>query len=309
MSDYRYPERFLGLEDEFTRRETSAAWILSVPMEMTTCYVGGQRNGPAAIIEASNQVEPYDIHFDNDSAREYGIATLPVLHPNLTSPQAAVESITEAVKALPLEDRVLVTLGGEHTITPGVVAALAPRYDDLMIVQIDAHTDLRDTFDGTPWSHACAMRRCLPYVSKMIQIGIRCLCREEVDFLRSTDQVQVFTAEAMHRDLQGSYLQSMAQAVAGRNVYLTIDLDGLDPSIIPAVGTPEPGGIGWYDCLDILTTVATNAHVVAMDCVELAPTLGSQASNFSAARLVYRTLNYIMLERGKLNTPAIVYGL
>ncbi len=269
MSDYRYPERFLGLEDEFTRRETSAAWILSVPMEMTTCYVGGQRNGPAAIIEASNQVEPYDIHFDNDSAREYGIATLPVLHPNLTSPQAAVESITEAVKALPLEDRVLVTLGGEHTITPGVVAALAPRYDDLMIVQIDAHTDLRDTFDGTPWSHACAMRRCLPYVSKMIQIGIRCLCREEVDFLRSTDQVQVFTAEAMHRDLQGSYLQSMAQAVA----------------------------------------VATNAHVVAMDCVELAPTLGSQASNFSAARLVYRTLNYIMLERGKLNTPAIVYGL
>jgi agmatinase len=178
-----------------------------------------------------------------------------------------------------------------------------------MLVQIDAHTDLRDTFDGTPYSHACAMRRCLPYVSKMLQIGIRCLCQEEVDFLRGTDQVQVWTAEALHRDTQRGYLQALAQAVAGKNVYLTIDLDGLDPSIMPAVGTPEPGGIGWYDCLDILQTVVTNSHVVAMDCVELAPTLGSQGSNFSAARLVYRTLNYIMLERGKLKAPASIYGL
>lgn len=309
MSDYRYTERFLGLEDEYSGRDSSLAWILPLPMEMTTCYVGGQRLGPAAIIEASNQVERYDIHFDADCAYEYGIATLPTLHPNLTSPQAAVESITEAVNALALEDRILVTLGGEHTITPGVVAALAPRYDDLIIVQIDAHTDLRDTFDGTPWSHACAMRRCLPHVSSMIQLGIRCLCREETDFLRSSDQVRVWTAEAMHRDTKRDYLQALAQAVAGRNVYLTVDLDGLDPSIMPAVGTPEPGGIGWYDTLDILKTVATSAHVVAMDCVELAPTLGSQASNFSAARLVYRTLNYIMLERGKLTAPASIYGL
>src|SRR5260370_14214639 len=130
---------------------------------MTTPYMSGTRFGPAAIIEAANQVELYDPHVGTEAALDYGVYTLPTLHPDLASAQAAVESIRQAVTDLALEDRVLITLGGEHTITPGVVAALALHHPDLLMVQIDAHSDLRDAFDGTPWSHACATRRCLPY--------------------------------------------------------------------------------------------------------------------------------------------------
>ncbi len=302
MSDYRHPERFLGLDDDSSQRETSAAWVLPVPLEMTTSYQGGTKQGPAAIIEASNQVELYDSEMGSEAAFEYGVYTLPTLHPNLASSQAAVDSITQAVTDLPLEDRLLVTLGGEHTITPGIVAAFAPRYADLLMVQIDAHSDLRDSFDGTPWSHACAMRRCLPYAS-ILQFGIRSVCQEEVDFARSSDRVTIWTAEAMYRDRERRYLDALRSAIAGRDVYLTIDLDGLDPSIIPATGTPEPGGIGWYDCLDLIRTVAENSNVIAFDCVELSPALGAHASAFAAAKLIYKTLNYVMLSRGKLTKP------
>ncbi len=299
MSDYRHPERFLGLDDDSSQRETSAAWVLPVPLEMTTSYQGGTKQGPAAIIEASNQVELYDSEMGSEAAFEYGVYTLPTLHPNLASSQAAVDSITQAVTDLPLEDRLLVTLGGEHTITPGIVAAFAPRYADLLMVQIDAHSDLRDSFDGTPWSHACAMRRCLPYAS-ILQFGIRSVCQEEVDFARSSDRVTIWTAEAIYKDRERRYLDALRSAIAGRDVYLTIDLDGLDPSIIPATGTPEPGGIGWYDCLDLIRTVAENSNVIAFDCVELSPAPGAHASAFAAAKLIYKTLNYVMLSRGKL---------
>jgi len=299
LSDYRHPERFLGLDDDSSQRETSAAWVLPVPLEMTTSYQGGTKQGPAAIIEASNQVELYDSEMGSEAAFEYGVYTLPTLHPNLASSQAAVDSITQAVTDLPLEDRLLVTLGGEHTITPGIVAAFAPRYADLLMVQIDAHSDLRDSFDGTPWSHACAMRRCLPYAS-ILQFGIRSVCQEEVDFARSSDRVTIWTAEAIYKDRERRYLDALRSAIAGRDVYLTIDLDGLDPSIIPATGTPEPGGIGWYDCLDLIRTVAENSNVIAFDCVELSPAPGAHASAFAAAKLIYKTLNYVMLSRGKL---------
>lgn len=297
--DYRHPERFLGLPDDSSQRENSAAWVLPIPLELTTSYMGGTRFGPPAIIEASNQVELYDPHVGTEAALDYGVYTLPTLHPDLSSAQAAVESITQAVSELALENRVLITLGGEHTITPGIVAALAPHHPDLLIVQIDAHSDLRDKFDGTPWSHACAIRRCLPY-AKVLQFGIRSVCLEEVEFARQSDRVKVWTAEAMYLDRERTYLQALRDAVANHAVYLTIDLDGLDPSIIPATGTPEPGGIGWYDCLDLIRIVAQSANVIAFDCVELSPTPGGHASAFAAAKLVYKTLNYILAARGTI---------
>ncbi|MEP7285407.1 MAG: agmatinase [Chloroflexota bacterium] len=303
MSDYRHPERFLGLDDECSKRENSAAWVLPVPLEMTTSYVGGTRFGPAAIIEASNQVELYDTQVGSEAALDYGVHTLPTLHPDLSSPQSAVESITSAVTELPLKDRLLVSLGGEHTITPGVVAAFALRYPNLLIVQIDAHGDLRNTFDGTPWSHACAMRRCLPY-AHLLQFGIRSVCQEEVTFMRQTDRVKTWTAEAMHSDTKRRYLNQLRDSLENRPVYLTIDVDGLDPSILPATGTPEPGGIGWYDSLDLIRTVAENTKIIAFDCVELSPTPGAHASAFTAAKLIYKTLNYIMLSRGAITPNA-----
>lgn len=229
----------------------------------------------------------------------YGIATLPTFHPTLESPEAAFQSITDAVNSLDLEDRLLVTLGGEHSITPGIVRALAPRFPDLVIIQIDAHSDLRDEFDGTPYSHACAMRRSLDY-APVISFGIRSVCQEEADFARDSERVITFTAEALYQDPSDAYLETARRLINGRPIYLTIDLDGLDPSVIPDVGTPEPGGLGWYDCLDLVRTVAEAGNVIAFDCVELCPSANGQQSAFAAAKLVYKTLNFILRARGRL---------
>jgi agmatinase len=296
--DYRHPERFLGLDDESSIREESAAWVLPIPLELTTSYMGGTRGGPAAIIDASNQVELYDPTIGMEAAFAYGVHTLPTLHPPLSSAEDAFSDIYEAVRALPLENRVLVTLGGEHSITPAVVRALAEREKEIVLVQIDAHCDLRDSFDGTPYSHACATRRALPYVSQVLQFGIRSQCQEEIDFLETTSQVRVWTGEAMYRDSAKAYLNDLANMVRGKKVYLTIDLDGLDPSVVAAVGTPEPGGIGWYDCLALISTIAEHSQIFAFDCVELCPGPGAQASSFAAAKLIYKTLNYVMQGRG-----------
>jgi agmatinase len=304
LSDYRHPDRFLGLDDASSGREGSAAWLLPIPLDMTTSYVGGTRFGPAAIIEASNQVELYDSMVGVEAAPLYGIHTLPFFHPTLASAVEAFEAIAETVADLPLKGRLLVTLGGEHSIMPGVVRALSPEYRDLVLVQIDAHCDLRDSFDGTPWSHACAARRALDHVAKILQFGIRSVCPEEVEFLRSTDRVKVWTAEAMYRDAKRRYLDELRKAINGRPVYLSIDLDGLDPSVVSAVGTPEPGGIGWYDCLDLIRAVTESGPVIAFDCVELCPAPGNQASAFAAAKLVYKTLNHVMLSRGKLGAES-----
>lgn len=297
---YRHPERFLGLDDASSARETSAAWVLPVPLEITTSYVGGTRLGPAAIIDASNQVELYDPAVGVEAATVYGVHTLPTLHPKLSSAADAVESIAQAVISLPLDSRALVTLGGEHSITPGVLRGLAGRYAGMVMVQIDAHSDLRDEFDGTAFSHACAARRSLDYVAAILQFGIRSVCEEEVRFAKEADEVYLWTAEAMHQDRERRYLDALREIIAGRPVYLTIDLDGLDPSVIAAVGTPEPGGIGWYDCLDLIRAVSEAGQIVAFDCVELSPIPGGQASAFAAAKLVYRTLNYVMMARGVL---------
>lgn len=297
---FRYPSQFLGLEPEFSVPETSAVWVLPIPLEMTTSYMGGTKMGPSALIEASTQVELFDPEIGAEGALRYGVHTLPMLHPPLASAEGAVEAITEAVGALNLEDRLLVTLGGEHTITPGVVHALTLRYPELVLVQIDAHADLRDTFDGTAYSHACAMRRSLNAVSHLYQFGIRSVCVEESVFMRESNKVTTWSAENLHVDRAHRHLADIQEMLRGRPVYLTIDLDGLDPSVIAAVGTPEPGGINWYDCLDLIRAVVSGGSVVALDCVELCPTIGQQASAFAGAKLIYKTINLIMRSRGKI---------
>lgn len=165
------------------------------------------------------------------------------------------------------------------------------------MVQIDAHSDLRDSYEGTRYSHACTARRTLDY-APVIQFGIRSASAEEIAFARTTDRVQINRADLMYADTAKSYLDRARLAVAGRPVYLTIDVDGLDPSLIRATGTPEPGGLGWYDCLALIRTVADSGRIVAVDCVELSPDASEQASAFTAAKLVYKTINYVMHQRG-----------
>ncbi len=298
MPEYRPAGRFLGL-DEAHSAPSAAAWVLPIAYEMTTSYGGGTKNGALAILDASAQVELYDSAVGCEAALRYGVHTLPILHPTLESPAAAMADITAAVSALPIAEKVLVTLGGEHALTPAVVRALAAHYPDLIVVQIDAHADLRDSFDGTPHSHACAMRRCLDY-APVIGLGIRSLCQEEVDFARSSERVTLIAAEQMHTDSQRRYLDQLRERLKGRSIYLTIDVDGLDPSVISATGTPEPGGLSWYDCLTLIEAICSSGQVIAFDCVELAPAYGAQASAFAAAKLVYKTLNQVMRARGAL---------
>ncbi|MBV9849997.1 MAG: agmatinase [Armatimonadetes bacterium] len=286
------PRNFLGLPPEHSDFAASRALILPVPYDATTSYKGGAKAGPQAVIDASTQVELYDRELDDEPALRWGVYTLPALAPDLRSPEATIMGIAEAVSGLARTGKLLCVLGGEHSVSVGVARGLHDVFGDFLTVQLDAHADLRDEYDGTPYSHACAARR-IAEIGPVIQLGIRSLDAAEATFLRENPaRVTAFFAEDMHRDR--SYLQVLAERVRGQRVFLTIDLDVLDPAIMPATGTPEPGGLGWYDTLDILRIVCAEAEVIAFDCVELSPLPGLHAPEFLAAKLVYKTLSLIL---------------
>ncbi len=294
MTDYPQlpPRNFLGLPPEHSGFDGSRALILPVPYDATTSYKGGAKAGPQAIIDASAQVELYDRETGDEPALRWGVHTLPALAPDLSSPEAAIHGITEAVAGLARTGKLLCVLGGEHSLSVAVARGLHQALGDFITVQLDAHADLRDEYDGTPYSHACAARRISEF-SPVTQFGIRSFSAEEADFLRENpDRATAFYADEMHRDK--SYLNALADRVRGKRVFLTMDLDALDPSIMPATGTPEPGGLGWYDTLDILRVVTTHAEVIAFDCVELSPMPGLHAPEFLAAKLIYKTLSLIL---------------
>ena len=302
MSDdavYGEPWNFLGLSAEYTAPEEARAWVLPVPYEATATYGAGTRDGPAAIIAASREVELYDREFGSDCAHEYGVHTLPPLAVTHASPDAMVERVTKTVRgelSRTPAPQVLAVLGGEHGISPGVVRALAERAGEgeFVAVQIDAHADLRPEYQGSAHSHACAARRIAEH-APVFQIGVRNISAEGAAFARDTDRVTTVWAEDAAA-AEPAFLEDLAAFCRGRRVYLTIDLDGLDPSIMPAVGTPEPGGLSWARTLEIARTVAREAaSVPAFDVVELAPVPGLAAPNFLAAKLVYKVMSLAIL--------------
>ncbi len=295
---------FLDLPPSATDPERAWAWVLPVPYENTVSYEGGTRRGPAAIIEASCQVELYDPDLDGEPALEYGVHTLPPLSPNYASPEAMVADIARAVEQYARPDRLLVVLGGEHTISVGVARGLLKVFGrPLAVVQVDAHSDLREEYEGSRYSHACTARRLLDEgVTAIYQVGVRSLSREEADFIRAhPDRLHVWFADEIHSTPQDLWLADLEARVAGQRVFLTLDVDGLDPSVIPATGTPEPGGLTWHQALALVRTVARVAEVVAVDCVELAPRFGLHMAEFAAARLLYATMNAIWQHR--FNSP------
>jgi len=292
---YQAQWNFLGLPEALSDRARARAWVLPVPHEATVSYGTGTRNGPAAIVAASRQVELFDREFGCEPAAEWGVHTLPPLASDLSGPEAMVATVTRAVEAIltgsPAPD-VLAVLGGEHSISAGVARALAGVVadGDLVAVQIDAHADLRDEYEGTPYSHACAARRILDSCP-VFQIGIRNISAEGEAFRRRCERVTtVFAEEACQEPPE--FLERLAGFVRGKRVYLTIDLDGLDPSVMPSVGTPEPGGLSWARTLDVVRTVFRKAAAVPVfDVVELAPAPHLAAPDFLAARLVYKAMS------------------
>ena len=295
---YARPPNFLALDREHSAAERSRAWVLPVPYEATTTYGSGTRGGPAAIIAASREVELYDREFGSECALVYGVHTLPPLAVTHASPEAMAARVEKAVGVILAGEpgpEVLGVLGGEHGVSPGVVKALAGRFgDELVVVQVDAHADLRTEYQGSAYSHACAARRIAEH-APVFQIGIRNISAEGAAFARHSGRITTIWAEEATA-AEPVFLDRLAAFCRGRRVYLTIDLDGLDPSIMPAVGTPEPGGLSWARALEVARTVAREAAALpAFDVVELAPVPGLAAPDFLAARLVYKIMSLAIL--------------
>jgi agmatinase len=262
------------------------AVILPIPLDRTTSYVPGTRMGPHEILVASSHLELWDEETEID-VHGIGIVTLPEMELPYATMEEVIAEIRRVAAELVARDKFPVVLGGEHSITPPVVAAVADRYAGLSVLQIDAHADLRDTFMGTPHNHACAMRRVVEF-ARCTQVGIRSLSPEEAAAAPALP-TEIFYDFNMRR--HPDWIQRVVDSL-GEHVYITIDCDGLDPAIMPAVGTPEPGGLTWYEALALLRRVIGARRVVGCDIVELCPMPGHVAPNFLCAKLVYKILTY-----------------
>jgi len=290
---------FLGLPDDLADPRRAQVWVFPIPYEATTTYGAGTRNGPSAIVAASRQVELYDHRRGCEPAGKLGFATLPPLEIHCGSPATMIARIEEAILHVfegEPQPRFLVVLGGEHSISAGISQAAARIFDphEIVAVQIDAHADLRDEFEGSPYNHACAARRILNSLPLM-QIGIRNISEEEDAFRRTAQRLVTIFAD----EWTTTAYEQLTNFVRNKLVYLTIDLDGLDPSVMPAVGTPEPGGLSWQQVQDIIRLIAQHARgVPIMDVVELAPIPGLIAPDFLAAKLIYWAAADFLLREG-----------
>jgi N1-aminopropylagmatine ureohydrolase len=284
--DHGVPLAFGGALPVTRSFEASRAVVLPVPLDRTTSYVPGTRNGPHEILQASSHMELWDEELGTD-IHPIGIFTLPEMEFPFGELEPLMAEIQRVASEILSRDKFLVALGGEHSITPPLVAAAAAKHPGMSILQIDAHADLRDCYMGTPHNHACAMRRSLAF-GRLTQVGIRSLSSEEAEVVGSLDTT-VFFDVSMRNDPQ--WMDRVVDSLSD-TVYLTIDVDGMDPAIMPATGTPEPGGLSWYEMLTLLRKTMARKTVVACDIVELSPLPGLVAPNFLCAKLVYKILGY-----------------
>lgn len=251
--------------------------IIPCPHEATTSYGKGTKHGPAAILKASQALELFDEELGYEPCRKGKVRTLK---------PSSVARINSTVTRVLKDGKIPVVLGGEHSITPFVVKAVAAKYKNLSVLQLDAHADLRDSYQGLKNSHACTIRRVLE-ICPAVQAGIRSISAEEWEWANKTGQIKkIHFAEKLE-------VVDKIEDQLSRDVYITIDVDVFDPSVIPSTGTPEPGGLFWYEVMDVLKGVCAARRVVGFDVVELMPRKGDIASNFTVAKLVYKLMGYI----------------
>lgn len=283
--------RFFASELEPIAPAEALFHIVPVPLEATVSYGKGTANGPAAILDASNQMEVWD---GESTPADCGIYTWPAV--DCTGPvREVLGRVEKAVDAVLDLGKMPVLLGGEHTLTYGALAALRRRHGRFGLVQFDAHADLRDHFDDDGWSHGCVMRRAVADLDlPLVQFGVRAMCVDEVDARRRygvTAYDGAFLAGRSPRELDA--LPDLLPRDFPEQIYVTFDVDGLDPAVIPATGTPVPGGIGWYEALTLAGKAMYGRRVLGFDVVELAPAPHFHASNFAAARLVYALMGLV----------------
>lgn len=285
--DFWLPHNFAGLSREHSDFRQAGAAILPIPYEHTTSYGSGTRGGPAAIITASQNLELYDDQLKCEPHLA-GICTLDELEPISGNQGEMQERIAGVVGWLVDEGKLPVVLGGEHSISIGSASALASRYPGLSVLALDAHADLRGSYQGDRYNHACTMRR-IGEFAPVVSAGIRSLSQKEADWI-DKEGLKIFRAQDI---INSSSWQAEVVNSLTADVYITIDLDAFDSGIMPAVGTPEPGGLGWYPVLQLLELVAGEKKIVGFDVVELSPQPGNTAPDFMAAKLVYKLLGYI----------------
>lgn len=292
---------FGGLTREMTEGISPTFSVLPVPYDLTASYVSGTRNGPRAIIEASTHMELYD----EELGREFwgaGIETLPSMEPTALGPEEMVRRIRAACDEILDAGSLPVMLGGEHSITLGLVQALKERHPNMSVLHLDAHADMRDSYQDTPYNHACIARR-ISEICPIVQLGIRSLSIEEAEFLAAEKKAGRKAKTKIKTWYATDVLKGInwAAVVADLTdeVLITVDLDVFDPAIMPATGTPEPGGLGWYDVLAVLRKASTMRRVIGFDVVELCPLPGNVASDFLTAKLVYKMMGYALEGRAK----------
>ncbi|MGQ9688424.1 MAG: agmatinase [Desulfobaccales bacterium] len=284
------------LDLKFLPLKEAEAVILPIPYEATTTYGAGTREAPEAILAASRQVELWDEELGWDPSAKVALATAPPITPEVSGPQAMLDKIRKIVHPWVTQGKVILALGGEHTITLALVQAVQTKYPDLQIVALDAHADMRDSYEGSKLSHACALKRLYDLGRPLTIVGVRSYSQEESQLLWVAPRLKLFKA----RDLQSpeGWEKALTHLKSLRGpVYVTIDADVFDPGILPAVGTPEPGGLTYYQVLDILRTIAQRGPLVGLDLVELAPIPGHRVSEFIAARVLYKAVGYMFQDR------------
>ena len=283
---------FGGIESQYSEYGKAKFVVLAVPYDLTATYVPGARNGPKAVIEASNHMELYDEELGKETYR-VGIDTGETLDVADKSPEDMLNMVSKAVSSEIESQKYQVVVGGEHSISLGVVRELVKKYPNLSVLQLDAHADLRDSYDGTPYNHACVGRR-ISELCPLVQVGVRSISKEEVDFKKLSKVVTI----SDHEVKQGQGWSEKVLDNLTDDVYLTFDLDVLDPAIMPAVGTPEPGGLNWHETIRFLRMISQKKRIVSFDVVELTPQPGNVAPDFLAAKLMYRIMGYIAESKG-----------
>jgi agmatinase len=297
QSLYRPPYNFLGLSEEDSNFNSAKIVILPIPYEPTASYRGGTKDGPRAILNASRYVESYDDEFDTEIYR-IGIHTRPELDPDLDTLEKTINRIETAAHEIINQDKFLIGLGGEHSVTLGLVKAYQKKEPKLSVLQLDAHADLRDHYEGTSFSHACVMRRIQELGIPTVGIGIRSLSQEEANYLKKhPGKAAIYSSQKVKQERDWI---SQIIATLHSPVYVSIDIDVFDPAFVPGTGTPEPGGLDWFEITELLSAVSKKVDIIGFDVVELSPLSGQVVSEFLAARLIYKFINYLFANRERL---------
>ena len=287
---------FGGLQSEFSSLEGAAFVIAPVPYDLTSTYQPGSRRGPSAIIEASTNMELYDEELCQETFRS-GIHTLEALEIDARGPKEMIGRVRDMISGIVAKGKMPVMLGGEHSISFGAVQAVMEKYPELTVVQFDAHADLRDSYQGSPFSHASVARR-ISEIADLVQVGIRSMSAEEAAFLdqRGAQKgIRTYSADFVHNEPDCK--ERVCKNIKS-DVYITIDLDALDPAVMPSTGTPEPGGLSWWDLLGTIREISRRSSIRGFDVVELSPIPGLVAPDFLASKLIYRIMGYIS-EKGR----------